>query len=101
VTNEERERRFSSIEMDANDLRLAYRALGDSIGRFIGSIRSYRPDAFEAFWDRWREQRRRCDAEAERMAEEIFEANVGVTNDGPDRWSVELDIYNHERNKGK
>jgi hypothetical protein len=86
MTNEERDRRLSAIEMDAVDIRIAYRCLGDAFSRFVGSVRSYRPDACEAFFERWREQRARADAEAERIEEEIFEANVGITNEGPDRW---------------
>lgn len=86
MNDEERNRRLSAIEMDAVDLSIAYKCLGNAFSRFVGSVRSYRPNACEAFFERWREQRARADAEAERIAGEIFEANVGVTNDGPDRW---------------
>lgn len=85
--------------MDSVDLRIAYRALGDAWGLFANGVRGTRPDACEAFWDRWREQRKRADDEAERLAEEIFEVNVGITNDGPDRWSAELDRLAYERLK--
>ncbi len=101
MTSEERDRRLSVIEMDSVDLRIAYRALGDSLGAFVGRVHLYRPDASEAFFERWRAQRDRADAEAARLEEAIFEANAGITNDGPDRWSAELDAYNYERTKGR
>ena len=85
MTSEERNSRLSAIEMDAVELDRAFRLLGRSFARVIGSVRAYRPDAIEAFFERWRGQRSRADAEAGRIEQEIFEANVGVTNDGPDR----------------
>ena len=99
MTTEERDRRLSVIEMDAVDLRAAYRCIGDSFSRVIGSVRSYRPDAIEAFFDRWREQRDRADAETQRIEQEIFEANIGITSDGPDRWTRDLDKLGTERTK--
>jgi hypothetical protein len=101
VTDEERDRRLSAVEMDIVHLRIAYRALGDAWGLFGDRLRGTRPDECEAFYDRWRELRRRADSEAERLAEEIFEANVGITNDGPDRWTRDLDRMNHDGNKEK
>lgn len=86
MTNEDRDRRLSAVEMDSVDLRIAYRSLGDAWGIFGSRLRGTRPDECEAFIERWKSQRARADAEAERIEEEIFEANIGVTNDGPDGW---------------
>ena len=91
MTDEERHRILSRVEMDSVDLRIAYHAIGDAWGLFVDRVRGTRPDECEAFVDRWRAQRDRADAEASRLAEEIFEANVGITNDGPDRWTADLD----------
>jgi len=86
MTSEERDRRLSAVEMDSVDLEVAYTSLGNAWGLFGSRVRSTRPDECEAFIERWKQQRARADAEASRLEEEIFEANVGITNDGPDRW---------------
>jgi hypothetical protein len=86
VTNEERDRRLSVAEMDCIELGVAYRHLSDAIRLFGTRIRGTRPDECEAFFQRWRAQKARADAEFERIEAEVFEANVGITNDGPDRW---------------
>lgn len=86
MKDEDRDRRLSAVEMDSVDLRIAYRSLGDAWGLFANRLRGTRPDECEAFVERWKCQRARADAEAERLAEEIFEANIGITNDGPEGW---------------
>jgi hypothetical protein len=86
MTDEERDRRLSVAEMDTVDLGVVYRHLSDALRLFGTRVRGTRPDECEAFFERWREQRARADAEADRIEEEIFEANVGITNDGPQRW---------------
>src|SRR5579863_6093761 len=97
MTNEERDRRLSAIEMDSVDLGVAHRALGNAFSRFVGGVRGLRPDSVEEFFERWRKQRSRTDAEASRIEEEVFEANVGITNDGPDRWTAEIDELYRKR----
>ena len=72
--------------MDSVDLGVAYRYLGDARRLFGARLRSTRPDAVEAFVERWRAQLARADAGAKRIDDETFEANIGITNDGPDRW---------------
>lgn len=94
MTSDERDRRLSAAEMDLVDLRAAYRHIADAVGRFGFGLRGARPDSCEAFAERFEAQKARADAEWERVRDEIFEANVGVTNDGPDRWSADLDKLN-------
>ena len=86
TTDEERDRRLSIAEMDAVDLGIAYTSLGNAWRLFGPGIRRARPDSCEAELGRLDAIRKLIAAEEERIAEEIFEANAGVTNDGPDRW---------------
>lgn len=94
MTDEDRRRALSELGMDAIELGNIYRALGRAVSAFGTRIELARPDACEAFFERWRDQRARADAELDRIEQETFDANVGVTNDGPDRWTADLDRLN-------
>lgn len=99
MTDEDRNRALSALGMDCIDLGHVYRALGRAVAAFGTRLGLTRPDACEAFFEGWRDQRARADAELDRIEQETFDANVGITNDGPDRWAADLDRLNYERTK--
>lgn len=94
MTDEDRKRAFSVLGMDCISLGKIYRSLGGAMAAFGTRLGLTRPDACEAFFEEWRDQRARADAELDRIEQETFDANIGVTNDGPDRWSADLDRLN-------
>lgn len=94
MTSEERNSALAALGMDCIDLGAVYRSLGRAVAAFGTRLGLARPDACEAFFEEWRDQRARADAELERIEQETFDANAGVTNDGPDRWSADLDRLN-------
>lgn len=88
MTDEERDRRLAAAEMECVELGHVYDTLGAALAAFGCRIRGTRPNECEAWFERWRAAKARADAEADRLEEEIFDANVGITNDGPDRWGI-------------
>lgn len=101
MTDEERHRILSGVEMDSINLVIALRRIADAWDAFISRVRGTRPSECEEFIERWEALCERASAEAQRLADAIFEANVGITNDGPDRWTADLDRLHYERTKGK
>ncbi len=100
MTDEQRAR-IHRISGDLCDLGAAYVALGRGLASFGPRWFLARPDECERLIERWRATRERADAQAAKVADEIRAANRGIPNDGPDRWTVDLDRINRERNKEK
>ena len=98
MTDEQRAR-IHRISMAGVDLGLVYAGLGRSMALFTSRFLTSRPDECERFLAHHRATRERADAQAAAIEDEVREANRGVSEDGPDKWSVDIDRLNYERNK--
>lgn len=99
MTDEERNRALSKLGMDCIDLQQVYKHLGSALGAFGTRLGLTRPDECERFGDRVRAVRARADAQWDRISDEIRVANEGVSCDGPDKWSADLDRMNYEKGR--
>lgn len=61
------------------------------MGLFTARFFASRPDECERFLTEHRDARARAEDAAAAIEDEIREANRGVSNDGPDKWSADLD----------
>ncbi len=100
MTDEHRAR-LHRISMAGVDLKFVYEWLGRSMALFTARLWSTRPDERERFVAEHRAARARAEGAAQAIEDEARQVTGGFSEDGPDKWSVDLDRENHERNKEK
>ena len=90
MTDEERAR-YHRITGAGVDLRFVLVGLGRGMELFTARHHTTRPDECERFLGEWADAFAAAGAAAQAITDEVREANRGVSNDGPDKWTVDLD----------